>query len=266
MIVITGPGRSGTSLLARIYQELGFDPTVGGGGWEASINGGLEDIEIGVLNQRIIEDLGMRSPVYRLADRLRAARRAASRQSSAPGSEAGADARAPARPGLSRSLVMRSLVMNSIGRQIRLLQWDRVDAVVARYGEEIRELSRARVVVKDPQFCQTLWVWAAAGADIDHVVVSVRSVEATAKRLLDSGHLPWWAERQARNHVAYRLGLVVTALHDHRLSHAFLRFPDFLDEPETLFDALRFPPPVERGDFLEVFEAIRDPGAVHIWK
>jgi hypothetical protein len=262
MIVITGPGRSGTSLLARIYQELGFDPTVGGGGWEASINGGLEDIEIGELNQRIIEDLGMRSPVYRLADRVRAARRAASRRSPTPRSGPGADdARAPARSGLSRSLVM-----NSIGRQIRLLQWDRVDRVVARHGEEIRELARTRAVVKDPQFCHTLWVWAAAGADISHVVVSVRSVEATAERLLDSGHLPWWAERQARNHVAYRLGLVVAALYDHRLSHAFLRFPDFLDEPETLFDALRFPRPVERVDFLEVFEAIRDPGAVHIWK
>jgi hypothetical protein len=261
MIVITGPGRSGTSLLARIYQELGFDPTIGGGGWEPSINGGLEDIEIGDLNTRIIEELGMRSPVHRVADRARGIRRAAPRRSSVPRSGSATYDRVSL-----GSWILGRLLMKTAGRQIHLLQWDRVDAVVARHGDAIRELSRAREVVKDPQFCQTLWVWAAAGADISHVIVSVRSVEATAKRLLDSGHLPSWAEQQARNHVVYRLGLVLAALHDHRLSHAFLRFPDFLNEPEVLFDALRFPRPVDRDTLLEVFEAIRDPDAVHIWK
>ncbi len=156
--------------------------------------------------------------------------------------------------------------MKTAGRQIHLLQWDRVDSVVARHGDAMRKLASNREIVKDPQFCQTLWVWAAAGADISHVVVSVRSVEATAGRLMDSGHLPKWAKQQARNHVAYRLGLLLAALHDHRLSHAFVRFPDFLNDPDGLFDALRFPRSVERDAFLKVFEAIRDPSAVHIWK
>ena len=259
--MITGTGRSGTSLLARIYQELGFDPTIGGGGWEPSINGGLEDIEIGALNTRIINDLGMRSPIYRLSDYVRASLRATSRQSSSvPRTKPGTSGRASL-----QSRIFRKVLMRTAGRRIYLLQWDRVAAVAARHGDAIRELSHTREVVKDPRFCQTLSVWAAAGADISHVVVSVRSVEATAQRLLDNGSLPWWAEQQASNHVAYRLGLLLTSLHDHRLNHTFLRFPDFLNEPEVVFDALRFPRPVEPEAFFTVFQAVRDPHAVHIW-
>jgi hypothetical protein len=203
----------------------------------------------------------MRSPVHRLADRARAIRRAASRRfvplHSGSGTKVGAS---------RRSKTVDSVLMKTAGRQIHLLQWDRIEAVVARHGSAIRELASNREVVKDPRFCQTLWVWAAAGADISHTIVSIRSVEATAKRLTDSEHLRTWNEQQARNHVAYRLGLLLSALYHHRLSHTFVRFPDFVSEPEGLFDALQFPRPVERDTFLEVFNAIRDPDVAHIWK
>ena len=38
MIVVTGPGRSGTSLVAQLYRELGFDP---GGRWHDDVRARL---------------------------------------------------------------------------------------------------------------------------------------------------------------------------------------------------------------------------------
>jgi hypothetical protein len=50
VIVITGPGRSGTSFLARLYLELGFDP---GGAWDGKIRAGFEEAETVALNTEI---------------------------------------------------------------------------------------------------------------------------------------------------------------------------------------------------------------------
>ena len=56
MIVVTGVGRSGTSLIAALYQELGFDI---GGGWVPSINAGLEAPDVVEANERLMADLGL---------------------------------------------------------------------------------------------------------------------------------------------------------------------------------------------------------------
>jgi hypothetical protein len=56
MIVITGPGRSGTSVLAAVYKELGFDP---GGTWVERTSAGLEDPRFFSLNNRVAAQLGM---------------------------------------------------------------------------------------------------------------------------------------------------------------------------------------------------------------
>lgn len=257
MIVVTGPGRSGTSLLARLYQELGFDPVVGGGGWEDTINGGLEDIEVGHLNLEIIHSLGMQSPPSLLADRVKSA--IAPRPAPAP--QAPSDgSTGPSVAGLGERVAVAVL-----GRRLRTMRWDRLDEVVERLGPRMRQIASTRQVVKDPQFCQTLHAWAAADAQVEQVVVTLRNTGATASGLLRTGHLPSWVESNAPNHVAYRLGLLFCALYDHRLEHAVLRFPDFLKEPEHVYDAIRFPAPVERDRFTEVFRSLVDPGLVHSW-
>src|SRR5271155_2443635 len=56
MIVITGPGRSGTSLLARLYGELGFDP---GGRWEPAVHAGFEDREVVTVNLELARAMGV---------------------------------------------------------------------------------------------------------------------------------------------------------------------------------------------------------------
>jgi len=55
VIVITGPGRSGTSFIANLYQNLGFDP---GGGWEDHKRAGLEERDIVKMNTKLCEELG----------------------------------------------------------------------------------------------------------------------------------------------------------------------------------------------------------------
>ena len=59
MIIITGTGRSGTSLLAKILKDLGFDIH---GGWDEEINAGLEDSRVVSLNMKMLADLGCSDP------------------------------------------------------------------------------------------------------------------------------------------------------------------------------------------------------------
>jgi hypothetical protein len=265
MIVITGPGRSGTSFLARVYQELGFDPVTGGGGWDPAIRGGLEDVEIAALNGRLINELGLRSPFWRLADPVRRLRAAIRPQMLA-------HLAAPADngdPGGSASPVQRlvdAIVACTIGRHLRLLRWERLPDVAERYGGEMRRLALSRQVVKDPAFCLTLSTWATANAQIDHVVVSIRAIDASAAGLLRTGHLPRWAAAIARDQVIYRLGLLLAALSEHRLDYSIVRFPDFLDDWEALYNALRFPEPVSRERLFGVLETLRRPDLVSTWK
>jgi hypothetical protein len=55
MIIITGPGRAGTTFLAMLYRELGFDP---GGRWNPLFNAGMEAREFRQLNSQLNETLG----------------------------------------------------------------------------------------------------------------------------------------------------------------------------------------------------------------
>jgi hypothetical protein len=42
-----------------------------------------------------------------------------------------------------------------------------------------------------------------------------------------------------------------------------VRFPDFLEEPEALYDMLPLPASRTRAEFLDAFAAVFDPVAVH---
>lgn len=54
MLIITGPGRCGSSLMAGFCKNLGFDP---GGNWIETIKGGYEDCGTMAVNQAIGDDL-----------------------------------------------------------------------------------------------------------------------------------------------------------------------------------------------------------------
>lgn len=234
MIVVTGPGRSGTSLVAQLYRELGFDP---GGRWHADVRAGLEAREIVDLNRRIERYVGM-------------------------GPFDGGKRRRPLGTVLRRAVrdVRR-------GRTPRLRRprvdappaWSRVEPAVSRYGAQARELARSHPVVKDPRFCHTLRVWAAADAEIEHVLVCVRAVDAMSRSRTQAGHAGRASEDVVRNALVYRLGLCLTTLHEFAIEHRVVTFPGFAHRPETLFDAMRFPRAVPADRFAAAFERVVRP-------
>ena len=59
MIIITGTGRSGSSLLAKLFKELGSPVS---GGWSEKINAGLEDPDVVALNCKILAFSGVKRP------------------------------------------------------------------------------------------------------------------------------------------------------------------------------------------------------------
>ncbi len=54
MLIITGPGRSGTSLLALFCREMGFDP---GGTWHEFVDAGLEYPPVVRINSALQKDI-----------------------------------------------------------------------------------------------------------------------------------------------------------------------------------------------------------------
>lgn len=248
MIVITGPGRSGTSVLARLYRELGFDP---GGRWFPEKNAGLEATEVVSLNHRIIRDLGMAPlhPPSRVPTRVRRIGR-------------GLMPRGLRRR--VRSFLYRSPWLSE--REDRLADWSVFDQVVARHRDTIHQVAARLPVVKDPRFCWSLPVWTAAGAPIEHVLITLRNVDAMVESHLAAGHLAKLSPGAARNSFLYATGLCLTTVLDHGLSHAVLRFPDFLSHPNELMHAMRFPQPVGPHRFAAALAAVRDDHLVHDWR
>jgi hypothetical protein len=221
MIVITGPGRSGTSVLAAVYKELGFDP---GGVWVERTRAGLEDQRFFSLNNQMAAQLGMT-----MLKRL-------------PKAAAAADEEAVFQPA----------------------DWDLLDDVVARNRDSMLALARETEVVKDPRFSYLLPVWLAAGAAIDHVVITTRDLEAMVASRLAAGQTELSAP-QLRNSLVYAIGVVTAAVLDGEVPHTWLRFPDFLQDPAALYDVLPFPRPVERDRFTAAAERLFDQSKVHDW-
>jgi hypothetical protein len=282
MIIVTGLGRSGTSFLARLYAELGFDP---GGDWNEAVDAGLEAPDVVRANRAIMWDLGVGLPLdgdlqrdrlVRMPDGLEARRLVQD------------DGRTERR-GLSSSLVSllprrlrdiargRSSWIAASARETvrdptrrlrvtpRVVRWDRYPRVVDTHRSRIRSLAQSHQIVKDPRFCWTIGVWAAAGADIDHVLVCTRHLGAS----IDSRRAANQVAERARhipNTMAYGLGLCMAEIHSHRLEHDVVRFPDFLAAPESMFESMRFPASVERERFLQVFHDLADDNRVHDWR
>lgn len=77
MLIITGPGRSGTSVLARFCQQSGYDP---GGTWCDPIDAGMEDERVVRINDALLAALraspGEPPPIDEFRERIAAVRRA----------------------------------------------------------------------------------------------------------------------------------------------------------------------------------------------
>jgi hypothetical protein len=245
MIVVTGVGRSGTSMIAALYEELGFDT---GGLWVESINAGLEDARVVEANETIMAELNLFGAKRRIVPP--AWKRTVKRHVSADRIER------------ARSIVARGPRLPARAAP-RLLDWDRVDEVVEKHGSKLRALSADRPVVKDPRFRYTLEVWLRAEADISHVLVSLRELEAAMKSKAAAGFERDDAGPELRNWLVYGLGLCMNAVLTHRVPYDLVRFPDFLDQPEMLFEAMTFPRPVERPRFMAAFERVARPDMVH---
>ena len=245
MIVITGPGRSGTSLIAQLYRDLGFDP---GGDWVDEIAGGLEASEIVRLNEELLEALGL-TPMGSPGGGLGRMRRAGK-------------ALVPTR--MRVTLRRRLQRMPWMGRsEPAMLRWDRVRATAESFAPRLSSAAVKHEVVKDPRFFWTLPLWARAGIPIEHVLISIRNLDATAESRdrMDSNRFT--TEGGIRNSIAYGLGLTIFALEEARIPYSIVRFPDFLDDPSALYRAARFPRPVSEAEFTNEFERLRRPDLVH---
>lgn len=137
----------------------------------------------------------------------------------------------------------------------------------------------APYVVKDPRLCDYLPEVVAMGKIIEHAFIPVRklehavqsriSVQERSLHLLESrksvpGGL--WDSPKAENQQQvltekfYRLVYNLTLL---SIPTTFLEFPRFAQDPEYLFAKLTPILKLEYLDFLQVFNSVSDPAAIH---
>lgn len=233
MIVVTGPGRTGTSLLAKLYRQLGFEP---GGSFDPSVRAGLEQRDVRTLNLEVARCLGVSirerrgGLLVRTADRL-----------------------------IPKTAVDRMRYLRS---RPDLMVFDRVDQVAARFGDQMRSLASSWKVVKDPRFCFTLGAWLAAGAPVEAVVFTIRPLDAMADSRVRAGMYEPRARSWARHNYAYGTGLLMTAAAEHRVPVVTLRYPDFTEEPERLYEALPLPEARSWEQFSAAYSSVFDPSLV----
>ena len=245
MILITGPGRSGTTVLALLYRELGFDP---GGVWRDDTRSGLEDPEIVALNEAIIDAVGL-TPMGAPGGIRKRIRRAG--KALIPSSyQSRLRSRLRALPWMESA-------------QPGLLDWPRLEAATSRFGSRLTAMGASHAVAKDPRFLWTLPVWAASGVALEHVAIAFRNLDAsvTSRGQIDS--LRFRTEGAARNSIVYGFGLALWTLEERGIPHSIVHFPAFLEAPTELYRALRFPEPVSEQAFAEALARVRRPELIH---
>jgi hypothetical protein len=253
VIVITGPGRSGSSFLASLYKELGFDP---GGGWRPQENSGLEDSAFVRANDALMADLGTSSGLGRGGKH-------------GPGSER--SQRLNQLLGSSTFLQSNHRLATAVdGLRFRrasldLIDWSLLDQVVEQHGQSLVQLCAGTDVVKDPRFCWTLPVWLASGAPITCIVLTLRALDAMVdSRLRVQGAMVEpYARSWVKNNFAYGIGLAVATAADHRVALQTFRYPDFLNGPEDLYERLPLPESRSWDEFSAAFEKLNDNSLVH---
>ena len=248
MIVITGPGRSGTTFLAMLYRELGFDP---GGRWNAPVNAGMEAKRFSEINNELSAALGTVGAPRQGPRSMRSLNRVS----------AFSAGHLPAPVHARVDGVLGSLRYHR--KTADLMDWSRLDAVVDQYGASMRELAASTPVVKDPRFCWTLHAWLASGASIDSVVLAIRPLDAMAESRVRAGMIPDRARSWAMNNFAYGIGLAMAATAEYRVPVEVLRFPDFLEQSRALYDRLPLPEERSWSEFSAAFAKLHDVSLVH---
>lgn len=214
MIVLTGPGRSGTSLLALLYHELGFDP---GGRWNDEVRAGLEDERCVELNQAVLDGMGA-SPNGRRGDVPPAVRSTLRRLV----------------PQGMRQRARQRFRERTPQRTLPPVRWSRVPDIVERLGPQLRAYAEETAVVKDPRFCFTLGVWLASGARIDHVVVTVRDSAASASSRVSADLSKFADDDLMRTSTVLGLGTLFDVLLNTDVPHRVLRFPSWPGDVDNL--------------------------------
>jgi hypothetical protein len=265
VIVITGPGRSGTSALALLYKELGFDP---GGNWIDGVNAGLEHGEFWRLNNALAKAVGVTMPrKARAVEPVEPTEpaepaEAAPTVSPAPRFIAGIRRRGEESRGTPPKPVEPAPEPKPTGVRARMTNWDRYPAALEEFGPTMVRLAQETPVVKDPRFVWTLPLWLGAGAPIEHVVITTRSIEDMIASRHAAG-LSGFDANELRNTLTYGLGLITAAVMDGDVSHSFVRFPDFLHDVDGLYAALRFPRPISLERFRATSRRVLDVAQVN---
>lgn len=248
MIVVTGPGRTGTSFLARLYRELGFDP---GGWWQSEVRAGLEHHDVWALNARVARALGV-SAGERRGGRVLEAAGYLVRKS---------DGHVP--KGIRRPIADAVDAVRYLRSCPDLMDFDRVESTSARYGDQMRALAKELAVAKDPQFCFTLGAWLAAGVPVEAVVFTIRPLDAMADSRVRVEMFSRRAVSWAKHNYAYGIGLLLTSAAEHRVPVVTLRYPDFAQEPERLYEVLPLPEACSWEQFSTAYTSVFDPSLVH---
>lgn len=252
MIVITGPGRSGTTALAALYKEMGFDP---GGEFHPELSAGLEAADVVALNQSVAHELhltivGKARKRNRLEDFV--------------GTGLAEVIRARVdRNWLERMYRRYDAMPGRRARRLRLVEWGDLESVATKLRPQLVAAAERHPLAKDPRFCWTLPVWLAAGAPVEHVIMTSRALDEAIASRSAAGLMSVGTSSTARNSLAYGIGLCLTTCWDHDVPVSVLRFPEFLSRPDELRLRLPLMDDVDPLVFERAVASVLRPDMVH---
>lgn len=258
MIVITGPGRSGTSIMAQLYIEMGFRAH-GEMSWSDSIRAGFEARDVVDLNRAILKELGATDLAPRGSALIQKAAAAVAkvgrrvRRISGPYS--------PLR--IETRLNDMAARLEYARRRFNGVRWDHIEQIAQTYGAQIKATSERHELVKDPRFTWTLPVWLRAGASIDAVIVCVRDIATMVQSRIDAGMIPKAARISASDNFVYGIGILLTTLVLHDIDFVVLPFPRYLDDAAELYRKLPARAKSDYASFARAFRATVQPGLIH---
>ena len=253
MIIITGPGRSGTSLLAALYQHFGYDP---GGNWRPEVNAGLESYDVVAINHSIARDLGVTVGTGKSVQRAHISDYVGDSLAASIKRHIPADA---------VEVIRRRFIVLPWRREyrVKLVKWSVVASVARKYRKQLNDLASEKTVVKDPNFSWTLPVWLEAQAPISNVIVATREIERMVASRYSSRLTGIASETNARNTMIYGLGLCLSSAWDHGVDVRLLRYPDFLADIPSLQRSLPLLEGLDAETFRIGAERVIRPDLVH---
>lgn len=250
MVIITGLGRSGTSVLAQICTKLGVAV---GGEWNASINAGLEDTQVARLNDDIMTFLGRKSANLDHG------------QSQLPQWLRGHSATTWLLKHLgrrSRHYLKQAYWKAQGGVQLGDLDSDTISRAAERFRDEVLAIP-FQGVVKDPRFLLTLPVWICAEANIERIIVTTRSLDPVIASRSEASHLATSQRAPVISELLHDLGCCMHFANIYRIPSSILVFPNFLNQPQSISNALGLNDPEDVLAVQQALEEVYNPAKVH---